>query len=272
TVGPGQPDVPMLTLRLVNPGTDGITGDARVFAIALDAGDTVGSRLPLLANAVSWIRVRSAGQTLVSRAGSSADGPRLSLTLNPAVTLPVNVPVDLELSGDVAVASAGSAFQLRLADSSGVNARDANTFAPIAVSLAASPLPGPTRVVEEPADTLLVGGTPRMPGGVLAGDAGVSALGLVVRHPGGPGTTAAHLDTLVVRVRDGAGGPPSPAAYLTRLRVLLNGVEIGARNDPPVTGEAVGIPLGGQTLAAGANLTLELVVDFSAAAPAGSLQ
>ncbi|HKQ58419.1 MAG TPA: hypothetical protein VJY35_11180, partial [Candidatus Eisenbacteria bacterium] len=101
TVGPGQADVPLIGVRLLNPGTTGITNDVRVAAIAVDASDTLGAALVRLADQVQWLRVRSGGQTITSRAVLAADGSRLALALSPAVSVPVNTPVDLFVSGDI---------------------------------------------------------------------------------------------------------------------------------------------------------------------------
>ncbi len=271
-VGPGQLDVPMLAFRLLSPGAGGITSDVRVGGLALDASDTLGTRLALLADVVSHVVVRSGFQTMASRAVLAVDGPKLTLLLSPAISVPVNTAVDVLVSADVASLAAAGAFRLRLTDSTLFDARDAITRDPVIVMFATDPLPGGTVIVEMPADQVVVRGTPRFPVGVRAGDAGIGAMTLVLRHPGGPGDAPLRVDSLIVLSRDHARRPLAPALFLDALRLRWNGVDAGGNGDPPTSGEATGIDVGGRTLAAGDSATIDLSADISAAAPEGFLE
>jgi hypothetical protein len=270
--GPGQVDVSLVSLRFTSPGAAGITNDVRITAMAFDADDTTSVPLGRLADVLSWIRVRTAFQTLASRAVFTSDGTSLTLSLSPALNVPVNTPIDVFVSGDITSAAGPRAFRLRLADSTKVDARDAVSHDPIPVAMLADPLPGPATLIESPAETLRVSGTPRMPASVRAGDRDVTALSIRLRHPGGPGTAPLRLDSLVVLSRDQSRRPLVPRQYLDRVRVLWNGVEAGSQSDPPTSGEATSVATGGRTLSAGDTARVDVVVDFAATAPEGFLE
>jgi hypothetical protein len=271
-VGPGQLDVPMLSFRLLSPGAAGITSDVRIGGLALDASDTLGTGLPLLADVVSHVLVRTGFQTVASRAVLAVDGPKLTLLLSPGINVPVNTLVDVQVSGDIATAAIARSFRLRLTDSTLFDARDAITRDPVDVWFTSDPLPGRTVRVEMPADQVAARGTPAFPVGVRAGDAGVPAMTLVLRHPGDPGDAPLRVDSVIVLSRDHARRPLAPALFLDALRVRWNGVDAGGNGDPPTSGEATGIDLGGRMLAVGDSATIELSADISAAAPEGFLE
>ncbi len=271
-VGPGQADIALLALRFLSPGASGITSDVRVSALAVDASDTLGVPLARLADVLSRIQVRTAFQTLAATPISATDGPSLTLLLSPALAVPVNTPVDLFLSGDIAGSAAPGTFRLRLSDSTRCEARDANTRRRVPVLFSSDPLPGTPIVVEMAAESLRVRGTPRMPSVVHAGEAGVPAMSIVLYHPGAPGTARVRVDSLIVVSRDDARRPLPPAFYLDRLRVTWDGVEAGVQNDPPSTGEATAIALGGRILAPSDSAVLELSADFAAIAPEGFIE
>ncbi|HEY2954928.1 MAG TPA: hypothetical protein VGK89_06750 [Candidatus Eisenbacteria bacterium] len=270
--GAGQAGVPLLGLRLTNPGTDGITNDVRVSALAVDASDTLGAAFGALADVVGGLSIRSGGQTLAARGVFATDGGRLTLALSPALGVPVNTPVDLFVSGDIAAAAVPGAFRLRLVDATQVDARDASTREPVPVVLASDPLPGPALIVEARADSLLVRGTPRFPADTRAGDTNVPAISITLHHPGTAGTAPLRMDSLTILSRDERRQPLAPSSRLARLRVLWDGIEAGVRPDPPSSGEATGITLGGRMLFPGDSATLEVQADLSATAPAGFLE
>jgi hypothetical protein len=270
--GAGQVDVPLASLRLSSTGAAGITNDVRVTALAFDADDTTGTELARLADVIGWIRVRTPFQTLASRAVFTSDGASLTVPLNPALSIPVNTPIDVAVSGDIASAAGPRGFRLRLADSTKVDARDAVSRDPIPVAMTSDPLPGAVVTIQSPADTVQVAGTPRMPASVRAGDANVAALSIRLRHPGLAGAAPLRLDSLVLLSRDESRRPLVPSQYVSRVRVLWNGVEVGRENAPPSSGDAVGVATGRQTLAAGDSALVDVLVDFAATAPQGFLE
>ena len=267
SAGPGQDEVAMMTLRLTSPGVGGITSDVRVHALAVEIADTNGSALPLLSDVIEAIRVRGAFQTHVSRAVSWTDGGRLTLLLNPAVNVPVNTPVDLFVSVDLSPAAGAGALRLQVADSTRFDARDANTRNRVAPAFASDPLPGRVILLQSAAERLGVRGTPRLPASVRAGDTSVTAISIVLRHPGPADAAAIRVDSLVVTSRDEARRPVVPAAVLDNLRVTWNGTPAGSASDPPAFGETVALPLPGRSIAAGDSAQLELILDLAATAP-----
>lgn len=272
TTGPSATDVPLLGLRLVSPGSGGITSDVRVSALAVDVSDSNGVPLPLIADVLSRIRVRSAAQLHAVRALAPGDGGAATLVLSPPVTVPVNTPLDLAVSGDVAPGAAAGAFRLRLADSTRFDSRDAGTRDRVAPRFASDPLPGAVVTIESRAESLGVRGTPRLPAAVRAGDPRVPALAVTLRHPGGAAVARVRLDTLALVVRDEARRPLAPAAVLDHLRIHGPGGIAGEVSDPPATGDVVAVPLAGVTVAPGDTLRLEVEADFAATAPEGWLE
>jgi hypothetical protein len=268
----GQSGIPLLGIRLVSPGTGGITSDVRVSALAIDASDTLGATLPMLASVLSQIGVRTAVQSLASRAIVASDGARIVLQLNPPLSVPVNTPVDVFFDGTIAATALPGAFRLRLADSTRFDASDANTRDRVAPLFASDPLPGSTVFIEAAAETLLVRGLARFPAGARAGDTTVVALDVVLHHPGASGTAPILLDSLVVASRSETRQPLVPSTYLGRVRVLWDGGIAGTQNNPPASGNTTAVALGAHALLPGDSATVELIVDLAAIAPEGFLE
>jgi hypothetical protein len=271
-VGRGQAAIPLLALRVENPGLAGITSDARISSFDVALTDTNGVAVARAADHLSRIQVRTAFQVLADRAVFSTDGGVLTLVLNPPLAIPVNAPVDLTLLGDVAGSAVIGAFRTQLGDSAAFDVRDAGTGAVIPAVYAVSPLTGPALHVERVAETVAVRGTPMLPSQLTVGRTDVVALTAVLRHPGTPGTARVRADSLVIQCRNESRQPLVPSSYLSRLRVLWNGVEVGNRPDPPTTATGVGISLAGSLLEPGDSAVVSLVIDVSPTAPAGFLE
>jgi hypothetical protein len=271
-VGRGQAAVPLLTLRVENPGQTGITADVQISSFEFALSDTNGVISPQPSDHLSRIRVRSGLQTFTDRLVYPTDGSFITLVLSPALTVPVNTPVDLILLGDIASSAQLGAFQTLLGDSATFDVTDATSEERVPAVYATSPITGPTITVEAAADTLAARGTPRFPPQTTVGKPDVAALTVRLRHPDAPGAARIRVDSLYVQCRDELRQPLIPATYLDELRILWNGVEIANVPNPPGTGGTVGVALPGPMLEPGDTAAVDLVVDFSAAAPAGYVE
>jgi hypothetical protein len=271
-VGRGQVGVPLLTLRVENPGQTGITADVEISSFEFALSDTNGLISPHPSDHLGRIRVRSGLQTYVDRLVYPTDGSFITLVLSPALTVPVNTPIDLILLGDISSSAQLGAFETQIGDSATFDAIDASNEERVPAFYATNPIAGPSVTVEGPADTLAASGTPRFPSQTTVGKPDVHALTALLRHPDAPGAARIRVDSLYVQVRDELRQPLIPAAYLDALRVLWNGIEVASVPNPPAFGGTIAVALPGLMLEPGDTGAADLRVDISAAAPAGYLE
>jgi hypothetical protein len=271
-VGRGEPGDSLLTLRVENPGLDGITSDIRISSFDITLTDTNGVTLARPSEHLGRIRVRTAFQVLTDRTILATDGAILTLVLSPALSVPVNTPLDLFVLGDIATDATVGPFRMQLGDSATFDARDAGTGSNVPVVYATHPVIGPVATVEDAADTLLVRGSPRFSPQITVGQTDVLALTAVLRHPGLPGTSRIRVDSLLVQVRNELRLPLVPSSYLSRVRINWNGVEIANSPDPPNFGGTVPMSLPGPLLEPGDSALIEILVDIAPNAPEGFLE
>jgi hypothetical protein len=271
-VGRGQGGVPLLTLRVENPGQSGVTSDVRISAFEVALTDTNGVAVSRASDYLGRIRVRTALQTLADRLVYATDGSTLTLVLSPPLSVPANTPIDVLLIGDMAGSAQLGAFQTLLGDSATFDVSDASSGERVPAVYATATITGPSITVEAAADTLAASGTPRFPPQVTVGKPDVAALTAKLRHPDAPGAARIRVDSLYVQCRDELRRPLTPSAYLDALRVLWNGVQIASVPNPPSTGGTVGVALPSPVLEPGDTDSLDIRVDISAAAPAGYIE
>jgi len=271
-VGRGQTGIPLLGFRLQSPGIAVITSDVRLFSFAAALEDTNGATVPRPADFISFIRVETPVQTLLTRAVSPAEGPALVFTLSLPLSIPANTPIDLVIRGDISGSSPIGPVRLRLLDPPNVDARDANTRDPVPAVYSPSAIVGNTVFVEARADTLRVVGAPRFPARSTVGATNVAALRISLRHPGAPGTARISLDAVTVQCRDEARRPLVPSTYVSRVALFWNGSLLAEVQNPPSSGGSVTIPLPSPLLEPAESDSADVLVDFSAAAPIGSIE
>jgi len=271
-VGRGQAGVPLLGVQLQSPGIAGISSDVRLFSFSAVLEDTNGATVPRPADFLGFVRVETPVQVLLSRAVSPAEGPDLAFTLSLPLSVPANTPLNLTIRGDISGASPIGPLRLRLLDSTSVDARDANTHTPVPAVYNPSSIVGNTVLVEGRADTLRVAGTPRFPVRSTIGATQVPAMRISLRHPGSPGTARIALGAVTIQCRDEARRPLVPSTYLSRVAVFWNGALMAEVPTPPGSGGSVTVPLPNPLLEPGELDSADVVVDFSAASPTGSIE
>jgi hypothetical protein len=267
----GQLDVSLLTAQLQNPGVTGLTADVRVTSLAVGLVDSNGTAVAEPSQVIKRIRARVFVQTLADRPVGASDDSVFTLNLSPLLSVPVNTPLDLRLSADVADSAALGLYRLRLGPASSFDARDASNGFAVPVTYATDPIEGAAVTLESRADTLRLRGIPQLPESVAVGAANVTALTAVLRHPGAPGTARLRLDSLAVRCWDAARNLLPPSIYVDRLRVLWNDTLTATLSDPPPSG-AMAVSLGGRALERGDSARVTLVLDFEATAPASTFE
>ena len=267
TVGRGQTAVDLLRLTLVNPGPVGLGPDVRLSAFAVSLVDSNGTIVDQPFGILSRIRVATASVTLLDRPVVAEDDSLVSLALSPYLSLPINMPTVVTISGDFATAAALGAFHLRVADTSLFVARNASTGARLPVITTPSTIDGATITVQARADTLLARSLAQIPPSVAVGSPDVPAMTLTLRHPGDASTGPIRLDRLVLRSRDQSNAPLTPSVFVDRARVLRDGVEVGLVTALPSSGGEFTIPLTGLSLAPGAEVTLAVTFDVETTAP-----
>ena len=270
--GQGQTDVRLLTLRLTSPGVSGVTSDARVNTFAVRLADTLGITRPLPGHVLERLRVRSGPLIVANRPVTATADSVMAFVLSPLVSVPVNTQVDVEVFADLADVATLGAYRLALADSVTFEARDPATGNRIPVVYATHPVMGPIVSVEAAADSMYARGVPQLPATVAAGAVGVPTMLALLRHPGGAGTADLALDSLVVRCVDEARSALVPAAYLDRVRLTWNGVEVANLPDLPAAGNAIGIGFAARQIAPGDVDTIGVVLDFLASAPSTAFE
>ncbi len=272
-VGRGQASVPLLGLDLESPGLTGITSDVRVFSFSVALEDTNGAVVGRPADFLSRIRVAAGSRTLTDRPIGAAEGPAIDLALNPPLGVPANTPLDLSIEGNIADAATVGTVRLRLLDPSFWEAEDANTQDPVPAVYAVTPLTGANVSVEARADTLLARGIGRFPPRSSVGAGDVHAMTMILRHPGMTGTGRIAVDAVTLECRDEARRPLIPSVYIDRLEISWNGMVVANLTDPPSNGGSMTLPLApGLMIEPADSALVDVVVDFSATAPVGSIE
>jgi hypothetical protein len=269
--GPGQPDRPLLTLELQNPGVDGSTTDAEVLGLTLTLTDSSGSPGRIFPDDFAALRVVGNAQTYGGHTVTGADGASVAIDLSPPIRVPVNRPVAIEVHGDIAGAALPGAIRLELGDSAAVRARDATSQTALAVRLAARPLAGPALIIDSRADSVAVRSIAAFTANTTIGAVNVPAWTMRLRNPGPPSSASLRVDRLTVHCADDSNRALAASSYLARLRILKGGVTV-ANADPMSPGDSTVLTLPGLLLAPGDTLSLDLIADVSPTAPSGFLQ
>jgi len=209
-------------------------------------------------------------QTLADRSVAAGSDSAIALTLSPLLSVPVNAPTRVLLVADLSDTASIGTFHAELGDSARFDARDPSSGDRVPVRYAIHPVAGPAVSVETRADSVFVVGIPQLPETLAVGARNVSAMSLVLRHPGVPGTGRLRIDGLTVRSIDASGAPLVPATFLDRFQVSWNGVLAASVTDPPASGSAVHATLAGAMLEPGDSARVTLVLDFETTAPASS--
>jgi hypothetical protein len=266
--GWGQNDVPMITIRLNNPGVDGLTSNIVVASISVTLTDTIG--VPVTSPSQVFERLRVVGpmgENFAVYSIENQDSATITFALSPLPSVIVNAPLDLTITTDIADSATVGAFRIEIDDSTTLDARDSNTLAAVPVVYQAQPVAGGNVVIEAPADTLLAYGTAGFPAAVTVGETNVLALTAFLRHGGIPGVGRIRVDEFTVTCQNEMRQPLVPATYISGLRVIRRGVEIANVSTIPASGDLVDVPLPGLLLEPGEIDTLEVRIDVSATAP-----
>ncbi len=266
--GRGQVDVPLLTLRLENPGVESLSSDIAVGSLSVGLTDTLGAPQAQPARLLQRIRAAGPFQVLTDRTLHAGDDTTLTLFLSPPLTVPVNTPVELQIRGDVAEDADLGAFRLALGDTSLLDARDGNTGTAVPVHYEPPLIQGTVIRVEAPASLLVAAGVPRLPVSLGIGSRSVPALELILQHGGTPEEAAIRCDSLRFLFLDAARLPYEPATVLDRLQILWGAVPVGVLTDPAAPDGVLSVPLSDLQLAVGRSETLSVVLDVEASAPA----
>ncbi|MBN2170014.1 MAG: DUF11 domain-containing protein, partial [Candidatus Krumholzibacteriota bacterium] len=268
-VSRGQANALLQALVLTSPGVTGITANVRVTSFSVCLLDSAGALVADPGQVLSRLVLAGPQQNHFETALAPGADSLLMVGLSPLLSVPVNTPVTLHLSGDIAAAAPPGRYRLCLADSLEFHAQAANTGQALPVGYATSPLAGATFRVELPAASPRGLGLAGLPASVTVGETGVEALRLRLRHPGPPDQAAVTVTGLGLCCRDEARNPLAPGLYLDRLHLLWDGVEAAQAADLPLIGGACELLLlAPRDLAPGDTAILALVMDVEAAAPA----
>ncbi len=272
TASRGQTNVPLLHVELLNPDPGGLASDVRLGTFDVQMTDSGGVVIQTPETFIERIQVRSAFQTHLDRPLGAADDSTLTLVLTPILSVPVNAPLALTISADIAANATLGTIRLRTGGAASFDARDANTGNPVPVLFPAGWPTGPNVRVVAPAESVLARGTPQFPVSAPVGSTNVSALSIGLAHPGGVDTAPVRCDSVTFQLRDDGGVGLVPATFLDRVRALRGGIEVGNVGSFPSSGNEFAVPFANLVVGPGDSTTIEIVVDLEAAAPASFLE
>lgn len=272
TAARGQQAVPLLRLDVVNADAGGLASDVRLSSFEIQVVDSAGVPMANPGTILDRIQVSTAFQTLLDRPLGAGDDSTLSLVLTPILSVPVNTPIRLTVSGDLGAGASLGTIRVVAPDSASFDARDANTASLVPVLFIAGDPTGPITSIQAPADTVLVSAIPRFPTSTPVGSVGLTALDLQVSHPGSFTSGAIDLESLTLELRDDRGAAVVPATVFDRVRVFLGTSEVGIVTNFPTSGDEFQIPLTQVSVAPGQSLGLTIEADLEAAASVGFLQ
>ena len=270
-VSQGQDDVPLLVLDLLNPDPGGLASDIRLGTFDVQLTDSAGAVLSDPGVLMKRIRVRTTFQTLLDRSLTLADDSTMTLVLSPLLSIPVNTPLQLRISADVADSATIGKYHLKAGAPSSFDARDANTGDPLPVQYMSGDPTGSEVTVEAQAKLVLAGGQARFPASTPVGTSDLEAFIVQLRHPDPIGTARIRCDSLTVELHDDRGDPLLASTFLDRVRVLRNGNAVGDVAAFP-TGEEFRIPLADVDVGPGETASLSVFVDLEATAPPAFLE
>ncbi len=266
TAGRGQPNVLALRVSLSNPDPSGLAADARVGSFSVELVDSAGATIAAPGGVIETIRVRTAALVHADRAVGVAEGPPISLSLLPLVSVPVSTAVTMDVEIDVAVAAPTGAVRLRLVGPAAFDARDANTGASLPVFFVPDPLAGPTLTVQEAPPAVVAAGTPRLPSALPVGSMDVEMMSVRLVHPGGSQAAPVRVERVDLQCRDDANQPLAPSTYVDAVRASVSSTLVGEVTSIPDQG-AVALTLNSIVIAPGDSVTVDFVVDLEVTAP-----
>ncbi|HZL86644.1 MAG TPA: hypothetical protein VFD07_14825, partial [Candidatus Krumholzibacteria bacterium] len=262
----GQTQVALLGLRLSNPGIPNVTTHVRVGALQLRVIDAAGNSLPEPARYFQSLRLKSGALTLEDLSLAANSDSLIQCALSIPALVPAGIDNDVYIVGDVAPNAPLGSYRLRLGEPSTVDARDDNTHAPVPVAYSTPVVQGAELRIEALADSLRVSGTPQLPANFTVGDTGRNALIVEMRHPGPAGMGRIRIDRLSLLCRDETRRELSSPAYLDRLSVQHDGLEIAQSTTFPATG-GFDVGLGDFFLEPGESAALAIQIDLEVTAP-----
>jgi uncharacterized repeat protein (TIGR01451 family) len=266
SVGRGQEAVPLLRTTLLNVDPPGFATDVRVVHLRFGLWNAAGAKVGSPEHLLSRVRVRGPFQTHFDGAPVAQSDSLFTLELSPLFSAPANTPLELTIEADVAENANLGSFRARLGDTSSLDARDANTGAPVNVVYLSDPVEGGPITVHASAETLSVRRVAGIPPSITLGQTGVSALIARLAHPGASQVGSIRVDSLTIECRDQVDQTLIPAEVVDQMRVLWDGMEAGVVVNPE--GGAIVVPLANARLAPGDSLLLEVRFDVEPTAPA----
>lgn len=267
-VGPGQPSTKLIEFTLTNVGIDGISSDVRVGSLVIDLADSEGSPILDPRTCIRWVRVSTPFQTLLDRMVVSTPADSLILQLTSPLTLPVNNPVSVTISGDISDGPTHTTLRARLRGPASIDIRDVNTRNQVPATYLSPAIRGPSIIIENSATTLLVRGEPAMPNIVTVGERDVTVMTGELRHPGVSGTARIQPQAIVVECRDGERAILEPARVLSALRLFSGEREVANITDLSRSPRSVEIPVGGAILSPEDRWPFRILASINPSAPA----
>jgi len=259
-VSRGQTGTTPVIWNLAHADSDPFAGSIRVHSLVLEV-ETATGQPQSAADVFERLEIRSGG-TVRLLMDSVPDTHRVHLRLDPPVVIGTGEALDLPLQATIASAAAASAFQLRIADASAVEAVDAGSGIAVAIT-ADLPWTTPATAIRSVATGVDVAVTPQVPAGVDRGQRGVPIATLRFALPGNPGESEARVVRLAVAFRDSTAAPLDPQHLFDRFEVWSGTSLLLGADAPSGNGGLLLLPLTiPRPFASGAPEDIRLVADM----------
>ncbi|UCE24992.1 MAG: right-handed parallel beta-helix repeat-containing protein [Candidatus Zixiibacteriota bacterium] len=261
-VSRGQSNVFPLSVHYFQEDTSSARSSLRLDSLTISIEDGLGQPLP--ANSVFSRMVLATDN--INLVVLSAIPSQSFVTLNFAepVILPPGEEQLLSLLVDIDSLASASTLVLGLSDQGAIRLVDHNSLNPVAFDAGLQfPMLTAACRIENPSEQLAVSGVPTLSSSVNYGQENVSAIELVLRHPGETGTSQIQLTNLSVEIVDDQLVPVAASQLIAAVRVLKQQLIVGELLLTEDTATVVTIDFGAPpTLGPGETETLLLQLDM----------
>ncbi len=267
---PGQTDVSLGLLSVLNDTVDPTASEIRVQALGFVPRDGAGAVLADPSSLFDGLRISSPSQTHFLGQPQYQDSLVVALLSEPLV-VSVGENVTLDLTGDLKFDAPTGPVVFDFIDIGQWLAEDNGNGQSVPV-IVTPPTPVAGFTIVSPVTELLVEGSGLLPTSVNLGVRDLPALELTLIHPAGPESATAAWDSLILKFIDETRDPMNPVGLLDRVSVFESGTPVGALIDPAAADGLLAISLAALSLAPGDSLVLEVRLDVRSDAPLTSFE
>jgi hypothetical protein len=218
----GQNDASMIETTVAYNPSSGSGAAVEFESIELCMTDETGAPLPVK-DAVSKLQLKDESRVLCSVVTESIDVSSVTLALSEHVVLEPGDSRIFKISLDVPASASAQHFRLSVQSSGKLALVDGNSGAPVPFSGAAFPWSTSTVALNDPASTLDIAFTPRLPVRINRGQDDVIAFGITLANGGSVSAAPVSVAELDFSMQDLAGDSVDADAVLRYFRLEGDG-------------------------------------------------